>query len=86
MIVADGALQYIPFAMLPEPKSLESGVASRESNKRGYRTPDSGLQTRDFGAPLIVNHEIVSLPSASALAIQRTELAVVAKLLRSCWR
>jgi CHAT domain-containing protein len=75
VIVADGALQYIPFAMLPEPKSLESGVASRESNKRGYRTPDSGLQTRDFGAPLIVNHEIVSLPSASALAIQRTELS-----------
>lgn len=49
VIVADGALQYIPFAMLPEP------------------TTEAG--------PLIVNHEVVSLPSASALAIQRTELA-----------
>jgi CHAT domain-containing protein len=41
-------LQYIPFAMLPDPL-----VGKRE--------------------PLIVNHEIVSLPSASALAIQRAE-------------
>ncbi|HET9789587.1 MAG TPA: CHAT domain-containing protein, partial [Pyrinomonadaceae bacterium] len=48
VIVADGALQYIPFAMLPDPS---------------------------FGQPLIVKHEVVSLPSASALAIQRTELA-----------
>ena len=50
VIVADGALQYIPFAMLPDP------VVARSQ-------------------PLIVNHEIVSLPSASALAIQRAELA-----------
>ena len=49
VIVADGALQYIPFAMLPDP-------AARNQ-------------------PLIVGHEVVSLPSASALAIQRTELA-----------
>lgn len=49
VIVADGALQYIPFAMLPDP-------------------------TND-PRPLIVNHEVVSLPSASALAIQRTQLA-----------
>jgi CHAT domain-containing protein len=50
VIVADGALQYIPFAMLPDPV-----VAKNQ--------------------PLIVSHEVVSLPSASALAIQRTELA-----------
>ncbi len=54
IIVADGALQYIPFAMLPEPKDHPSS---------------SILQ------PLIVRHEVVSLPSASALVIQRTELA-----------
>ncbi len=50
VIVADGALQYIPFAMLPDPGA-------------------------DNNQPLIVGHEVVSLPSASALAIQRTELA-----------
>jgi len=71
VIVADGALQYIPFAMLPEPKSLESGVGSRESK----RNPDSRLQTRDPRPPLIVKHEIVNLPSASALAIQRSEMS-----------
>jgi CHAT domain-containing protein len=50
VIVADGALQYIPFAMLPDP-------------------------TAGRNRPLVVSHEIVSLPSASALAIQRAELA-----------
>ena len=50
VVVADGALQYIPFAMLPHPAGGKGG-------------------------PLVVNHEVVSLPSASALAIQRAELA-----------
>ena len=50
VIVADGALQYIPFGALPAPGS---GSA----------------------APLITRHEIVSLPSASTLAVQRRELA-----------
>jgi hypothetical protein len=47
VIVADGALQYVPFAAL----SL--------ANRR----------------PLILDHEIVSLPSASAFAVQRQNLA-----------
>jgi CHAT domain-containing protein/tetratricopeptide (TPR) repeat protein len=46
LVVADGALQYIPFAALPIP-------ARRE--------------------PLIAQHEVVSLPSASALAVLRRE-------------
>ncbi len=62
VIVADGALQYIPFAMLPEP------VVGKDANAN--RPP-----TTDHRPPLIVKHEIISLPSASALAIQRTELA-----------
>jgi CHAT domain-containing protein/Tfp pilus assembly protein PilF len=51
VIVADGALQYVPFGALPEPKALPS----RRS------------------APLIVDHEIVNLPSASVLAELRQE-------------
>lgn len=47
LIVADGALQYIPFAALP--------IASS-------------------GIPLIAHHEVVSLPSASALAVLRREV------------
>jgi CHAT domain-containing protein/predicted negative regulator of RcsB-dependent stress response len=51
LIVADGALQYLPFGVLPVP----------------------GSQT--MPVPLIVEHEIVHLPSASALAVLRRELA-----------
>jgi CHAT domain-containing protein/tetratricopeptide (TPR) repeat protein len=50
LIVADGALQYVPFAMLP--------IAA-----------DKG----DI-VPLIVQNEIVTLPSASTLAVMRREL------------
>lgn len=59
VIVADGALQYIPFGMLPVPKD-EGGRRRDEKN---------------ISHPLIVGHEVISLSSASALAIQRTELA-----------
>ncbi len=51
MVVATGALQYIPFATLR---------ASHAGN------PES--------TPLVVDHEIVSLPSASVLAVLRQEL------------
>jgi len=47
LIVADGALQYIPFAALPVPST---------------------------GEPLMVRHDVVNLPSASALAVLRREL------------
>lgn len=47
LIVAEGVLQYVPFAALPA-----SGDAER---------------------PLIVDHEIVNLPSASVLAVLREE-------------
>ena len=50
IIVADGVLQYVPFAVLPAGSGLMD-----------YR-------------PLIQDHEIVSLPSASALAVQRRNL------------
>lgn len=52
LIVADGALHYVPFAALPDPG--------------GQR--DSGEQ------PLIVDHEVVNLPSISVLAALRKEI------------
>ena len=51
LIVADGALQYLPFGALPSPKW-----------KNGNQQP------------LIVENEIVSLPSASTLALLRHQL------------
>lgn len=55
VIVADGGLQYIPFAMLPKP----AGASAPAGNEQ----------------PLIVTNEVVTIPSASVLATQRTELA-----------
>jgi CHAT domain-containing protein len=49
VIVAEGALQYVPFAALSVPSAA-------------YQ-------------PLIVRHEVISLPSASAFAVQRANLA-----------
>jgi len=56
VIVADGALQFIPFAALPSPESTLGAATD------SYR-------------PLILDHEVISLPSASALAVQRKNLA-----------
>jgi CHAT domain-containing protein/tetratricopeptide (TPR) repeat protein len=53
LIVADGALHYIPFAALPSPSKARA----------------------DAAVPLIVGHEIVNLPSASALAEIRRAVA-----------
>jgi CHAT domain-containing protein len=52
LIVADGALQYIPFDALPEPVRNGSQVSSEP-------------------IPMIIGHEIASLPSASILATIR---------------
>lgn len=51
LIVADGALQYIPFAVLPVPAGNQSKPA----------------------VPLVAEHEIVNLPSASVLALLREQ-------------
>ena len=48
LIVAEGALQYVPFAVLPEPGGE---------------------------GPLMIQHEIVTTPSASVLAVLRQETA-----------
>jgi CHAT domain-containing protein/Tfp pilus assembly protein PilF len=54
IVIPDGALQFVPFAMLPAPGSNDAAAPP---------------------APLIVHHEIVTLPSASTLAIMRKDLA-----------
>lgn len=56
LIVADGALDYVPFSALPAPATKET-------------------QSKADPKPLILDHEIVSLPSASVLALLRSEFA-----------
>ncbi len=52
VVVADGVLQYIPFAALNTPNQKDSNYE-----------------------PLAINHEIITLPSASTVAVLRQEIA-----------
>jgi CHAT domain-containing protein len=58
IVIADGGLQYVPFAMLP---------------LTGTKTLGNG-QLISGSQPLIVEHEIITLPSASSLAAIRSGL------------
>lgn len=62
LIVADGALQYIPFQVLT--------VSSGTDQVKGV----AGMPSADQ-VPLVANHEIVNEPSASALALVLSESA-----------
>ncbi len=53
VVVADGALHYVPFGVLPIP----------------------GEPSSSRPEPLIARHEVVHLPSASSLAVQRAAIA-----------
>ena len=54
VIVADGALQYVPFAALPDPSDVKQGKQEQQ--------------------PLLVNHEIITLPSVSIFSALRSEI------------
>jgi CHAT domain-containing protein len=57
LIVGEGVLQYIPFAALPDPLVVTAGAQ----------------QSEERFTPLVVRHEIISLPSASVLELLRRE-------------
>ena len=62
LVVADGALEYLPFAALAVPRNTGSQNVRR-----------SRPNAEPF-VPLIVQHEVTSIPSASTLAVLRREL------------
>jgi CHAT domain-containing protein/uncharacterized protein HemY len=61
LIVSEGALQYLPFAALPSPVAGMT-KANKQTTRESYR-------------PLIVDHEVTNLPSASILGVLRREAA-----------
>jgi CHAT domain-containing protein/tetratricopeptide (TPR) repeat protein len=82
LIVAQGALQLIPFAALPEP--LAEGPGAGAPGRRGdgnteregaHRLVAPAPRRPGASTPLLVKHEIVNLPSASTLAALRRETA-----------
>jgi CHAT domain-containing protein/Tfp pilus assembly protein PilF len=71
LIVSDGALQYIPFAALPVPEKTNDP----DSERPATNSPQARA-TKQTNKPLVVEHEIVNLPSASVVAeLRRAELA-----------
>ncbi|MBX7223560.1 MAG: CHAT domain-containing protein [Blastocatellia bacterium] len=68
LIVADGALHFLPFAALPVPDN-KTGTGTKT------KKPASQARARTTSAPhpLILDHEIVLLPSASTLTVLRQQ-------------
>lgn len=60
LVVATGALQYVPFGALPTPE------VSPPKGSRGASVPGTGAGASQ---PIIGTHEVVSLPSASVLSL-----------------
>ncbi len=60
VIVSDGALQYVPWAALPIPRAVN-------------RVGDDGVRRTGSSDPLISEHEIANVPSASVLAVLRDD-------------
>jgi CHAT domain-containing protein/tetratricopeptide (TPR) repeat protein len=85
VIVGDGALQLLPFAALPKPQFRVSSFEFRgqkrdlQSNNPETRNPkletsSTKPETRN-SKPLIADHEITYLPSASSLQMLRQDRA-----------
>jgi CHAT domain-containing protein/Tfp pilus assembly protein PilF len=72
VIVPDGVLHYIPFGALPSPET-----PSIDEKRRGSAAEkgSGGVASRRNRVPLIIQHEVVNLPSASVLAQLRDQLA-----------
>lgn len=78
LIVADGALHYVPFAALPDPN------AQYQAGRAAITTPPAGEGSKvesvaasgsEAAIPLVMTHEVVSVPSATALTALRRGLA-----------
>jgi CHAT domain-containing protein len=68
LVIGDGALQYLPFSVLPDP------LPSAQPPGRAAKKPSAGL-SEEPPTPLLVKYEVVHLPSATTLAALRREMA-----------
>jgi CHAT domain-containing protein len=68
LVVSDGALNFVPFAALPIP-----GIGSTKAESWPAEALNTGA-SHTF-VPLVTEHEIVGLPSASILGMLRQETA-----------
>lgn len=64
LVVPDGSLEYLPFAALTVPGQTMTAHPQSANQTRPVQTPF---------VPLVVQHEVTSIPSASTLAVLRRE-------------
>jgi CHAT domain-containing protein len=83
VMVADGALHYIPFGALPDPAAGDPSTLDSLADRWKIVLPNARLisnfnntaaQPAVSSVPLLLNHEVITLPSASTLAVLRREL------------
>jgi CHAT domain-containing protein/Tfp pilus assembly protein PilF len=74
LIVSDGALNYVPFGALPIPEVRPAGK-ERPVRQESVSAGSATLDPSNTFVPLVVEHEVVSLPSASTLGVLRWETA-----------
>jgi CHAT domain-containing protein len=74
LVVPDGALEYLPFAALTVPNTPR-GLPARgpRPGQASTASPPDARGPVPF-VPLMVHHEVTSIPSASTLAVLRREL------------
>ena len=79
LIAPQGALQFVPFAALPSPEAADCGsriadCGSQDRGTKGREDGETGRQNKSAirnpqsYTPLIADHEVIVVPSASALA------------------
>jgi CHAT domain-containing protein len=73
VIVGDETLQYIPFAALTDLTPQPPSLLGKGEQDRLPSPPRRGVGGEVNYQPLVVNHEIISLPSASTIAILRKQ-------------
>ncbi len=73
VIVGDGALQLLPFAALPLPQGGEGLRVARAEFRGTSHASQNAKPATQNPQPLIVQHEITSLPSASSLKLLRED-------------
>jgi CHAT domain-containing protein/Flp pilus assembly protein TadD len=73
VIITEGSLQYLPFGALPVPKIEDERSNLDSESLNGPSIGQHGNVNTMTDRPLVLEHEIVSLPSASVLAELRRE-------------
>ena len=80
VVVPDGLLQYIPFGALPNPETTQNRAIAFKTLPGAAKKK---LDTEEDLTPLLLRHEVASVPSVSALVMLRAGTQQSAALQKS---